>query len=348
MIAGVLRLTGWEWFKLRRRWMPWILLGVAILLAQFSLWFAYAAYHNESLQEVASGGSSAFTNTYEVDGQTVSVGVTCIDVADGRLPPELDKLTEEDRESFSAAMEVFAESCGNTLARDELRQEFVFPSALSRSIGAAMSVGAILIMILAASALGSEYGWGTLRTALTRGTGRWQLLSSKLVLLLLVSAAGLVVVSAFAAVSSLLAAVIPPAEEGGLTGSGRWSDVALTFVKAVYALAPYIALSTFLAALTQSSAMGIALSVGYYVVELIVRPIVQVVDRLESLSDFTIGGSVTNFMSVALVDVSSGVDSAAQPDALQSFLVILVYTAALGAAAFWLFLRRDVTGAKGS
>ncbi len=154
--------------------------------------------------------------------------------------------------------------------------------------------------------------------------------------------------SAFAAVSSLLAAVIPPAEEGGLTGPGRWSDVALTFVKAVYALAPYIALSTFLAVLTQSSAMGIALSVGYYVVELIVPPIVQVVDRLQSLSDFTIGGSVTNWMSFALVDVSSGVDSAAQPDALQSFLVILVYTAAPSAAAFWLFLRRDVTGAKGS
>ena len=348
MIAGVLRLTGWEWFKLRRRWMPWVLLGVAILIAQFSLWFSYTAYHNESLQEVASGGSASFTNTYEVDGQTVSVGVTCVDVAEGRLPPELDKLPDEERESFSAAMEQFGESCGGTLARDEFRQGFVFPTVLIENIDAAVGIGAILIMILAASALGSEYGWGTLRTALTRGAGRWQLLSSKLVLLILAGAAGLVVVSAFAAVSSLLAAVIPPAEEGGLTGPGRWSDVALTFVKAVYALAPYIALSTFLAVLTQSSAMGIALSVGYYVVELIVRPIVQVVDRLQSLSDFTIGGSVTNWMSFALVDVSSGVDSAAQPDALQSFLVILVYTAALGAAAFWLFLRRDVTGARGS
>ena len=30
MIASVLRLTRWEWFKLRKRWMPWILLGIAV------------------------------------------------------------------------------------------------------------------------------------------------------------------------------------------------------------------------------------------------------------------------------------------------------------------------------
>ena len=27
MIVPVLRLTRWEWFKLRKRWIPWILLG---------------------------------------------------------------------------------------------------------------------------------------------------------------------------------------------------------------------------------------------------------------------------------------------------------------------------------
>ena len=33
MMAHVLRLTIGEWYKLRRRWLPWILLGVALLLS---------------------------------------------------------------------------------------------------------------------------------------------------------------------------------------------------------------------------------------------------------------------------------------------------------------------------
>ena len=37
MIAQVLRLTRWELFKLRKRWVPWIILGIVILIAQVAL-----------------------------------------------------------------------------------------------------------------------------------------------------------------------------------------------------------------------------------------------------------------------------------------------------------------------
>ena len=32
MIVEVLSLVRWEWFKLRRRWMPWILLAILALV----------------------------------------------------------------------------------------------------------------------------------------------------------------------------------------------------------------------------------------------------------------------------------------------------------------------------
>ena len=41
VIAEVLRLTRWEWFKLRRRWMPWVLLAIAAAFAQLGLWGGY-------------------------------------------------------------------------------------------------------------------------------------------------------------------------------------------------------------------------------------------------------------------------------------------------------------------
>ena len=46
MIVHVLRLTRWEWFKLRKRWMPWILLIVALAVVQATLWGFYASYGN--------------------------------------------------------------------------------------------------------------------------------------------------------------------------------------------------------------------------------------------------------------------------------------------------------------
>ena len=351
MIAHVLRLTLWEWHKLRRRWMPWILLGVAILIAQIGLWFGYAAYHNDTLQEFGSGGSSSLGTTMDVDGKEVSVEVTCVNLVNGEMPPELENLPEADRRMFLDDLEQFrVESCGNTIAREGWREGFVIPSSISGSINGLQGIAVVLVMILAASTIGAEYGWGTLRTALTRGAGRWQLLASKLVLLMLVSAAGFIVVSIAAGAASIAAAVIPPDEAGGFADSGKWSDAAVTFGKAIYAMAPYAVLGAFLAVLTQSAAMGISIALGYYIVELIASPVLQLTSWGEHISDFILGKNVNDWMQSALVTIEVSGDGplADQPEALQAFLVILAYAVALSAAAFWLFLRRDIAGARGS
>ena len=46
MIVDVLRLTRWEWFKLRKRWMPWILLTIVVILTQISVWGGFSAYQS--------------------------------------------------------------------------------------------------------------------------------------------------------------------------------------------------------------------------------------------------------------------------------------------------------------
>ena len=91
MFAHVVRLTLWEWFKLRGRWMPWIMLAIVVVLAQLGMWFAYAAYHNETLQELSSGGSSSFGVAEEVDGETINISVSCISLANEGMPPEIEK-----------------------------------------------------------------------------------------------------------------------------------------------------------------------------------------------------------------------------------------------------------------
>ena len=355
MIADVARLTAWEWNKVRRRWMPWVLLGVAVVITLIGFWFTYSAYHNESVQEFASGGMNSYSTGTEVDGRVVEVSVTCVSLANGEMPESLALVPEEERLRILEDIQRFEEeSCGNVEDRSALLEALTLPGALTTSIDNAMGIFQILVLIMAGSAMGAEYGWGTLRTVLTRGTGRWPLLASKMILMGVVIAGGFLVVAAVASVSSVAAAVAPPSEDGGLFSDAPWSDAPITFVKGLYALTPYIALGIFLAVLTQSSAMSIALSLGYYVVvEIIAAPLMGLNEWTEKLVDYVLGRSVNEWMESAAfvsVEVSTG-DGGPPPvdeaSALRSFLVILCYAVVLGGAAFWMFQRRDIAGARG-
>ena len=344
-----MRLSLWEWFKLRRRRMPWILLAVAVILGQFSLWFAYVAYHNETLQMVASGGSSSFSVSKEVGGEKINLEVSCISLANGRLPAETETLPEEMRIQFLRDVEEFREeNCPDTSLREDLRKSFTIPNSIAVSFRGLLNFGPILIIILSASLVGTEYGSGTLRTTLTRGTGRWQFLASKLFLLVLTCVAALFIVGVAAAFASLMAALIPPAEVNKLDNTGIWTDVVVSFGMSVYALTPYIALSLFLAVLTQSAAAGIAIALGYFVIESIAAPILHLTGWGESIAGFTLSNSVSEWIGYANVtmEVSGASSEVNQLDTLQAFLVILAYTIVLSAAGLWIFLRRDITGAK--
>ena len=277
MIAHVLRLSIGEWHKLRRRWIPWILLGLVVFLIQGLVWGGYAAYH--LVDEVSEEGLSDFT-----------------------LP--------------------------SIITVDPISLHFLV----------------IPIMILAASVVGVEYGLGTLRTTLTRGVGRWQLLGAKLIMLMVAGIAGFIVLSAFSAIAggviAGIAVIIPPAEGEALIGTEpqAWLDAAIGAGKVVYALAPYVALAVFLAVVTQSTAQGISISMGYYLLELIAAPIIGgIADWLASVLDVALLGS----------NVGEWMSTANTTDTLRAFFVILAYTAVFVAASLWIFQRRDVAGAKG-
>ena len=351
MVAHIIRLTLWEWFKLRRRRMPLVLLVVAVILTQMGLWFAYAAYHNETLQAVASGSVASYGVSDQVNGETINFEVSCVSLANEGLPPELNKLPEEMRTRYLRGVEEFREeSCDDTDSRTDLRKSFTVPHSIAGSAaGLANYFAPFLIIILAASLVGTEYGSGTLRTSLTRGTGRWQFLASKLLLVMLTCVAALIVVAAATTLASIAVSSISPDEVDRLNDAGSWFDAVVSLGKTVYALAPYVALSMFLAVLTQSAAAGTAIALGYYVIELTASPILNVTRWGESITDFILGNNVNEWMESAVVTVeASGASSSAnQPDTLQAFLVILAYTVMLSVAGFWIFLRRDIAGAKG-
>ncbi len=357
MIAQVLRLTRWELFKVRKRWMPWILLGIAVIVTQISLWGGFSSYQSSRAPLAVDFSATFESRMTHPDGGPIELTVKCGDTLEQLVPLDvLSRLSDEDRAGLAGEIDWELRRCGGLSARESVRQEarerFVVPSSLANALAVGSGVGTILIMILAASVIGAEYGWGTLRTTLTGGSGRWQLLASKLLTLMLLSGVGLVIVALLAAISSFIAASLISADGGRLMDSGAWSAVAVIFGKGVYGLVPYIILALFLSVLTSSSSMGISIGLGYYFVEaILVGILTNVFDWFSNMTDFLLGPSVIAWMTEPGVQATGG-DGALLPlsdlpGQTHAFLVVTVYIIVVGAAAFWLFQRRDVAGARG-
>ena len=351
MIADILRLTRWELFKLRRRWMPWILLLIGLAVTQAFLWGFYSAYHN--IDDPSAGGYPGRQGAESI------VKITCADILDGAADAKVERVSDEFREHARRRTEDRRQSgeCPQVIEevaerRSSHREFFVLPGGLANSLGVAHSFGVLLVMILGASAMGVEYGWGTLRTTLARGAGRRQFLAAKSLSLVLLAGIGLLMVSIAVVVSSLIAASLVLDDSGSLAGAGEWSTVGVMFGKALYGLVPYAVLALFVTVLTSSSSMGIAISLAYYVVEIIVvQVMISLFDWFGNVSEFLLGPNTAAWMTDSRV-VTTGSDASLAgvgdpPGTLHAFITLLVYTAVLGAAAAWLFLRRDITGAKG-
>ena len=344
MITHVLNLTRWEWYKLRRRRMPWILLAVAIVIPQIAFWSGYAFYRSGAMLDQSSFG---VTETH--NGQTVDITVTCRDIEAGTLPPEIEDLSEERRGRMLEEIARFeAEACESAItAKRELREALVLPNSIGLSLGLLHSLGIILIVILASSTIGIEYGLGTLRTTLAKGVGRWQLIASKALLLALLGAAALLVVSIAIAISSIVAALTLQ-DAAGAASSGGWPEVAMAYGKTVYGLLPYVALGMFFAVLTSSSGVGTAIVLGYYFAERIVVALLLNFNWFQNVADFILGRAVDGWLSgEGNLSVQLGQAPGQLPDALHGALVMLGYIAILGALSFLLFQRRDIAGAKG-
>ena len=357
MIVQVLRLTRWEWFKLRRRWLPWILLVIIVVIAQSFLWSTYISYGTTDFPggySLHEEGESVLDPTRKGVVRTIEVAeedpvfFECEGVRKGEFAPVLQRMSEEEQ---ARVQEICAnEAEQERLFRETSRKSFILPNSLARSLGFAQTIGAMLVLILASLAIGVEYGWGTLRPAFTSGIRRWQFLGAKALSLVLMVGAGLLVLSLTVVVSSLIAAALTLHEGGGFADSGEWRTAAVMFGKVLYGLVPYVILALFLSVLNASLSIGVALSLAYYLAETFLMG--TLLESFGSVSDFLLGPSVIAWMvepgaRIWAVD-NIPVPLSDLPSNLHAFLVILAYIVVLGGSALWLFQRRDIGGAKGA
>jgi ABC-2 type transport system permease protein len=206
--------------------------------------------------------------------------------------------------------------------------------------------GGVFALMLGVLAVGSEYGWGTLKTLFTQRPGRLRIFAAKLIGLAATLVAFVLVVYAFGALSSYVIALREGADVG-------WPSAWL-LLRGLGAgwlmLAVWAALGILLAALSRGTSLAIGIGILYaLVIEGLLSALASEVSLLDHLVQFFLranGYSLAAALGVSAQDVSDrGPGSFSGPfvSGGQALLVLALYLVVLLAGSGWLLRRRDVT-----
>jgi len=225
------------------------------------------------------------------------------------------------------------------------------PVALPVAMSILSSFGAVLAVILAASTIGNEYSWRTLRTFLISSESRFKLLGAKLISVSIFILIGMVMGMAAGFIMSLITTAI-----GGYqfsfsfaTGSYLW-DQFLQFWRTFYVLLPYILMSLMFAVLGRSVIPGIAAGIGIFFLESIITAFMRSAGGwVANIPDYLLIANTRAINAMAKLPANlamgfGGGNGGQAPTPTHAFITLGIYSMVFLVIAFYLFRRRDVTG----
>jgi|FLYL01.1.fsa_nt_gi ABC-type transport system involved in multi-copper enzyme maturation permease subunit len=238
------------------------------------------------------------------------------------------------------------------LSDDEVRI-FVFPYSISVLLFTGQFWGNLVVAILAASVVATEYNWGTVRLAVVRGQDRISYLVTKLLAISLVCAAGLLAAFAVGVLFSVWATAAAGLEVTlDVPGGPTVPEIFLMIVRAALCIIPYGMLAFALATVGRSTTLGIAGTFVFVFAEPLLQAIFDALGgELEGMRDLLPLRYVSALSAENLIgagDYPSTApretpDSPDLPDPNLAALVLISYSAGLFLAALAVFTRRDLS-----
>ena len=289
----MLRLLRSELYRLVRRWMPWIMLGLIVVIA-FVFYFLIWVSVNAQLQAVKNG----------------------------TLP---------------------VPAGGTTQLEQTLRQ--IAPDRVAQfGLSVVAGLGSVMLIVFAASHVGTEFGWGTFRTLLAHGASRSGFLVSKAVSLVLYAVVFMIVGS----IAAIAASYTVSAVAGISPGSGvDFAEVARVAVKSGYTFLPYMALALAIAVWSKSAGAGIATGLVVYFAESIVAGILVSLNKdYAQIVNWGLSrnaSALTRTVSGQAGPTSQDPTASTLPDPTQAAIVLGIYCAIFLVLAYWRLRSRDVT-----
>lgn len=229
-----------------------------------------------------------------------------------------------------------------------------FPTSLSLAAIYTRIVGVLLLCVLVGALTGSEYGYGTLRLILPRGTSRGQLLVAQI--------AGVAILSLATAGFMLLVASLVGLILGPIVGStiifpsvATWAEIIKFWLALSFQLFGYALIAYFAGTLGRSTLAGVALPLGYLFLEVFVAGIVinivallllgtpDAAERVRHIPDWFLGnntGAIVTQVGQYPLTLDLGSTSLSLVRALS---VALLYCVLLIGGSYLLLTRRDVT-----
>lgn len=244
---------------------------------------------------------------------------------------------------YGALWAVLESSASGADAR-ELRDVLRIGATTELGLSLVTTLATILVVIIASSTIGAEYGWGTIRTLLPRASGRLALAAAKLVTIALFIS----VTIAFGYLASLGMSALVTSAAGLETefGDGFLRHSLASVGRSIYVIVPYAALSFMVALWSRSNAAGISVGLAVYFLEdLVVALIGLAGDAVDWLPDLLISDNADKIL--ALNNVAgvgdAGPGAADVSDAWRASLTLAIWTVGFLAVALVIFRRRDVT-----
>ncbi len=237
---------------------------------------------------------------------------------------------------------------------EQIQRQLSLPGVFGAVLGQVNATGGILAVLLAAGALGSDFGWGTLRVQLCRAPGRGAYLLAKLLALLL---ALLVAVLVSLAAGTLVA--VAASAWLGLPSALSARDLLalpLGIARALYVILPYLLATLAAAAYGRSVLAGVGGGLIFLALDVsagslgslgVVSDLVlQMVNLLlqPNINALVVANSRSFGLDQSVL--AGRLDMAALPSPLQATLVIGAYCALFGYSAWRALARRDITGAQ--
>jgi ABC-2 type transport system permease protein len=199
----------------------------------------------------------------------------------------------------------------------------------------------LMLIVFAASHVGTEFNWGTLRTLLAHGASRGGFLAAKLLSIALFAVLLLAVGTAAAVAGSLVVAAISQGDMSGLDLAAVMNVAARGF----YTQLPLIALAALLALWFRSAGAGIAGGLVLSFTESTIGGILVQIDR--SFANIVNYGISRNAQAIMFVPGEVGAQqnptAVALPDPGQAAIVLAIYTTLFIALGYWRLRTRDVT-----
>ena len=289
----MLRLLRSELYRLVRRWMPWIMLGLIVVIA-FVFYFLIWASVNAQLQAVKSGALPA--------------------------------------------------PAGGTAQLDEALRQIAPDRVAQFGVGVVAGLGSVMLIVFAASQVGTEFGWGTFRTLLAHGASRSGFLVAKAVSLVLYAVVFMIV----GTIAAIAASYAVSAVAGIPAGSGvDLAEVARVAVKSGYTFLPYMALALAIAVWSKSAGAGIATGLVVYFAEGIVAGILVSLNKdYAQIVNWGLSrnaSALTRTVSGQTGPTSQDPTASTLPDPTQAAIVLAVYMVIFLGLAYWRLRSRDVT-----